>query len=244
MPAVTPQFFWFDLMTTDVDSAAQRLAALFGWTILSTGPWRGLAADETMVGSVLPIGDNAQPHWLGQVLVDDVAATCRRTAFLQGEILLEPAMLDGVGKLAVVADPSGAVWSPTQPEVLPTEDVFTGQGRMIWATLLAPRPDLAAKAYKQLLDWKPRGVSPTPHGDVHLLGKRRTPVAGVMALEESQPAQWVPHVQVVQIEATADRASSLGFEVVLPPASVEGVGTLAIFRDPQGALIGAITPID
>lgn len=153
-------------------------------------------------------------------------------------------MLDGVGKLAVVADPSGAVWSPTQPEVLPTEDVFTGQGRMIWATLLAPRPDLAAKAYKQLLDWKPRGVSPTPHGDVHLLGKRRTPVAGVMALEESQPAQWVPHVQVVQIEATADRASSLGFEVVLPPASVEGVGTLAIFRDPQGALIGAITPID
>ena len=48
------------------------------------------------------------PHWLNYVCVDDTAATTSKVIALGGKVLVEPRMDRHGGKVAVVADPSGA----------------------------------------------------------------------------------------------------------------------------------------
>ncbi len=76
--------------------------------ILSKG-----GVDRGGVTSYLPGG--VPPHWLPYVLVDDVDATITRARRLAAKIPVRPEDIPGVGRFAVLEDPTGAVLAIMKP---------------------------------------------------------------------------------------------------------------------------------
>lgn len=48
------------------------------------------------------------------------------------------------------------------------------------------------------------------------------------------------YVQVPDLQATLDQAVAMGGRVLMPPAEIPGVVTLALFADPDGNAIGLL----
>ncbi|MDI4666381.1 VOC family protein [Xanthobacter autotrophicus] len=111
------KFYWNELMTDDVDKAKAFYGAVFGWTfaempmegdrlyyvaMIGEEPVAGLMDKTDIVPSHVP------PHWFSYVSVDDVDA---RVALLEargGQVVRAPFDIEGVGRIAIVADATGA----------------------------------------------------------------------------------------------------------------------------------------
>lgn len=113
-------FSWSELMTPDPEAATAFYGRLFGWTsevmeMGEAGSYRVVKAGGESVGGVMspPPGSppGMPPHWGVYVTVDDIDATVTLCAALGGKVL-QPAMeVPGVGRMAVLQDPQGAVFS-------------------------------------------------------------------------------------------------------------------------------------
>jgi uncharacterized protein len=111
-------FSWFELMTTDPDAAREFYTQLFGWGSkemdMPKGKYTTVQVGETSVAGLSKIPDEAAgvpPNWGCYVTVKDVDATCTRVKQLGGEIVMPVFEIPGVGRMAVIKDPQGAVLS-------------------------------------------------------------------------------------------------------------------------------------
>jgi predicted enzyme related to lactoylglutathione lyase len=73
------------------------------------------------------------------------------------------------------------------------------------------------------------------------------PLGGVMKqagdqAKEGARANWIAHVQVEDVDATAARAKALGGRIFKEPTDIPTVGRFAVIADPQGAAIAIFTP--
>ena len=111
-------FSWNELMTTDPAAAGAFYAGLFGWTIkdmdMGTGPYHVASVGDTQVAGIMgPVPDAPPmpPAWGCYITVDNVDETLARCAALGGQTLVPPMDVPGVGRMAVLQDPQGAVFS-------------------------------------------------------------------------------------------------------------------------------------
>lgn len=111
-------FSWSELMTTDPAAAVSFYGRLFGWTAedmdMGTGPYHVLKIGEASIGGVMGMPPGAAPMppmWGCYVTVDDIDATAARCVELGGKIVMTPTDVAGVGRMAVLQDPQGAVIS-------------------------------------------------------------------------------------------------------------------------------------
>src|SRR5262245_4982830 len=65
---------------------------------------------------------------------------------------------------------------------------------------------------------------------------------GVGACPPNAKAYVTFYVQVDDVQASLDKAAKLGGRVILPPTPIPGVGTNALFTDPEGNMIGLFKP--
>ena len=117
-PQMTPGTFgWNELATTDSNASKSFYTSLMGWTteempmpqgdvytVFKIGD-RPAGGMMTMAG---PDFEGVPPHWMGYLTVEDVDATCARCAELGGAVRMGPFDVEGVGRFAVITDPSGA----------------------------------------------------------------------------------------------------------------------------------------
>ncbi|MBZ8138964.1 glyoxalase [Rubrivivax gelatinosus] len=110
-------FSWNELLTADPERAAAFYTELFGWNFekqeYSVGTYHvAKTADGTAVGGMMafPPGTPAEvpPHWAGYVTVDSVDDAAERATALGGSVLVPPMDVPGVGRMAVLRDPTGA----------------------------------------------------------------------------------------------------------------------------------------
>jgi predicted enzyme related to lactoylglutathione lyase len=114
-------FSWSELMTGDPAAAAAFYGPLFGWRVetmdMGTGPYHVVKVGDTAVAGIMKTPADAgpvPPAWGCYVTVDDTDATVAQAVALGGR-LVAPAMdIPGVGRMAVIADPQGAVISVMQ----------------------------------------------------------------------------------------------------------------------------------
>lgn len=111
-------FSWNELMTTDPAAASKFYGALFGWTVkdmdMGTGPYHVANVGETSVAGIMGMPPGAgpmPPAWGCYVTVDDVDATLAKAESLGGRTVMPPMDVPGVGRMAVLQDPQGAVLS-------------------------------------------------------------------------------------------------------------------------------------
>jgi predicted enzyme related to lactoylglutathione lyase len=114
--ATPGEWIWSSLITLDPDTDAAFYQTLFDYEVfeLPAGPNSQhlmLASDNYARASAnsLP-ADKAitPPHWLNYVRVDDTAKMAAKVVALGGKVLVEPRIDRHGGKVAVVADISGA----------------------------------------------------------------------------------------------------------------------------------------
>jgi predicted enzyme related to lactoylglutathione lyase len=110
-------FSWNELVTSDPAAATSFYGQLFGWSVKDMGPdmghYRVVSVGETAVGGIMGVPPDAPPamppHWGSYVTVDNVDQTLARCATLGGKTVMPPMDVPGVGRMAVLQDPQGAV---------------------------------------------------------------------------------------------------------------------------------------
>jgi uncharacterized protein len=112
-------FIWHDLMTSDVEAAQKFYAEVVGWTFSTQTPGYDIAeANGVGMGGIMPTPDHIKgmpPFWSGYIHVTDVDAACEKIKKLGGAIKREPWDVPDVARLAVAADPTGAMFNIMTP---------------------------------------------------------------------------------------------------------------------------------
>ena len=91
--------------------------------------------------------------------------------------------------------------------------------------------------YAGLFDWKIDSNNPMSYGMVSTGGQGGIN-GGIFATQGRMPAYLTLYVQVDDLQAYLDKAVSLGGKAIVPPTPIPGVGSFAMFHDPEGNLIG------
>jgi uncharacterized protein len=118
-------------------------------------------------------------------------------------------------------------------------------GTPCWVEL-SGTPDVEASEafYRELFGWE----MPEQENSAELGGYRRAKlngrdVAGVSPrMEDGQPTVWATYVSVEDAAATLAKLGEAGGGVVVEPMDVMGLGTMAVFTDPTGAVCGIWQP--
>ena len=108
---------WFEVATSDPDTAQQFYGSLFNWKFAVDGPalasgtdYRNITAsgNQTPMGGILGTGGQAPNHAVFYIVVADVKAACARAEELGGGVLYQQLTPEpGVPTFALLRDPSG-----------------------------------------------------------------------------------------------------------------------------------------
>lgn len=110
-------FHWNELMTRDVAKAKAFYGKTLGWTFddmpMPDGTYTVIMDGDAFVGGMFamngPQYEGMPEHWMSYVAVDDIDKRLATLRAEGGTVLNEPFDVEGVGRIAIVQDPGGAV---------------------------------------------------------------------------------------------------------------------------------------
>jgi len=241
---------WVDLGTPDPKKAAAFYSALFGWDVQEGPPEAGGYAIAHVRGKAVaglgPQQNPGPPVWMTYVNVDsadDVAAKVKKAG---GMVFMEPFDVMDVGRMAVTADPAGAVIGLWEPKAHKGAGIVNEPGTFSWSELVTT--DLAgAKAYyKAIFGWdeETHGDGPGAYTEWKLGGRS---IGGMMLKPDMIPAEvppfWSVYFLVTDTDATVKQVEELGGSVMMPGMDIEP-GRFAVVADDSGASFNVITMKD
>ena len=106
-------FCWDELLSTDQDASVAFHTKLFGHTTKSMdmgpmGTYQVLVQGDKQRGGIMKAPMGAPTHWLSYVVVEEVDAAATRAAKLGAKLVLGGTDIPGIGRFAVINDPTGA----------------------------------------------------------------------------------------------------------------------------------------
>lgn len=126
-----------------------------------------------------------------------------------------------------------------------SERTSYASGTPCWVEL-SGTPDVEASEafYRELFGWEmPEQPNSGELGGYRRAKKDGKDVAGVMPrMDEAQPTVWATYVSVEDAAATAAQVTAAGGSQMTEPMDVMGMGTMAVFTDPAGAVFGIWQP--
>ena len=247
-------FCWIELCTTDQNAAKSFYSSLFSWASqdFPMGPndfytmfqleGRDMAAAYTMRPEQRSQG--VPLHWLIYVAVASADDAAGRAAQLGGKVLLPAMDVFDAGRMAVVQDPTGAVFALWQAKSRRGTGIAGVHGSLCWADLVTPDVARAKEFYTGLLGWRISASENDPSGYLHIANGEDF-IGGLppaRSRDPSAPPHWMAYFYVVNCDETAAKAKELGGKTHLAPTAIEKVGRMAILADPQGAAFAIIGP--
>ena len=257
---------WVDASLPDPEKALPFYEGLFGWAFEDVMPegsdtpyfiGRIRGADAAAVSS-LPEGGPPMPTWNTYIWVDSADQAAAKARDAGGAILAEPFDVMESGRMAVLADPEGAVFNVWEAKAHKGSGVVNEHGAVNFNGLATRDRDRAEAFYGEVFGWRvldlPSGAmwALPGYGD-HL--EESTPglremMAGmdapdgfidvvaalnpIEAGDQDTPPHWSVTFGVDDADATAAKARELGGEVLLGPVDAPWT-RMAVIRDPQGA---------
>jgi uncharacterized protein len=240
---------WVDLGSPDVDASVKFYGDLFGWTADEGSPefggYRMLRSNGKQVAGVGPLMNPQQPPaWTTYVSVDDAKATSEKAKAAGGQVLVDTMQIGDAGSMAILQDPTGAVFGLWQPGLHKGSEIFNTPVSPTWNELSTRDTEAAKRFYSAVFGWDPKtnGEGAEAYTEWHLSGK---PVGGMMQTPPQVPAQvppnWLTYFTVADCEGTVQKAQSLGGTVLMPKTTIPQ-GTFAVLSDPAGAAFAVIQP--
>ena len=252
MPNAIPRgrFVWHALVTSDPEAAISFYTKLVGW---DTQAWDGGPGQyhlwmngETPVGGVAQLPAEAEPQgvppgWLAYIATPDLDDTIRDAEARGGRVLSGPTDVPTVGRVAVMADPQGAVFAAhTAAGEAPGHDGVAGVGEASWHELATSDPGAAFDFYSQLFGWlKTDAQDMGPMGTYQMFGRSKDASLGGIFQKPADapgPSAWLSYVRVDSVDDRIDLVKRLGGQVVTGPMDVPGGDRVLQCVDPQGAV--------
>jgi uncharacterized protein len=264
---------WVDTGQPDPEAAVGFYGGLFGWEFEDRMPAdapgqyfvaRLRGRDVAAIGSQ-PEGVPSKPAWSTYVWVDSADEAAATVKGAGGGIVTEPFEVLDAGRMAVVSDPSGAMFCVWQAKGHRGAQRVNESGTWVFSELNTRDPEGAKAFYGAVFGWEADTVD-TGDGEftvVRLPGygdflETRDPdlrrrladlsapagfedaVAGMVPMTGNRfpddvPSHWSVTFAVEDADAVADRAAQLGGTVVVPPFDAPPTRR-AVLSDPQGAV--------
>jgi len=244
--STTPgSFCWPEIATTDRKRATVFYGELFGWDIRTVpGGFYGIAHRKGLsvagLYELMPdqVAKGVPPHWTGYVRVASADAKAKESAALGGRVLAPPFDIPGVGRMAMIEDPTGACFALWESKGHEGVALVDEPGAPCWYELATSDPAKAKAFYSGLFGWtwkESPGYAEFDNG--------RENAGGMMALrpeEKGIPSHWRIYIQVEDCDAIAAACVALGGKVHVPPMDIPCVGRFAVLNAPDGAYFSVI----
>jgi len=254
----TGRLVWYELLTTDPKGAIAFYTEVVGW---KTQPWE--SGDYTMwVASQGPLGGvtqlpaeakkmGAPSYWQANIQVANVDETVAKVKQLGGQVY-HVETVPKIGRLAVIADPQGAVIAVYTPEgdaMVPHD--LAKHGEFSWHELYTTDHAAAFQFYRQIAGWEQLGeFDMGPMGTYLLWGREGKQLGGMMTKPKDMktpdgrevPPAWMYYITTDDLDAALARAKAKGARVLNGPMEVPGGQRIVQLMDPQGAAFALVTP--
>lgn len=249
-------FSWAELATTDQKAGVAFYRGLFGWDVdeQPMGPTetytmfllRGkeVAAAYSMRPEERQTG--APPHWNLYVTVANADDAAQRAGELGAKVFAAPFDVMDVGRMAILQDPTGAVFQVWQAKKHIGAKVLGEPGALCWSELSTRDTKAAEAFYTALFGWTAKRSAPGAEMEYTEFSNKGTPGVGMMPMPPHMPATvpsyWMPYFQVTDCDAATRKAQGLGGTAVVPPMDIPSAGRFSVVKDPQGAVFALFTP--
>jgi predicted enzyme related to lactoylglutathione lyase len=247
-------FIWYELLTPDPDAAAAFYGEVIGWTAASAGQpgvdYRIFSADGTPVAGHMKLPDGAagmgmRPGWLGYIGVEDVDSAVAAIESAGGRMHMPAMDMDGVGRIALVADPQGVPFYVMRGESEEASTAFAPMkaGHCNWNELSTPDQNGALTFYTAQFGWE-RGDS-MPMGEMgsyQFIDHGGGMIGAIMTNPPGRPAGWNFAFGVRSIDVAAESIPAAGGTVHHGPVEVPGGDWVIMASDPQGAAFMVVGP--
>jgi predicted enzyme related to lactoylglutathione lyase len=236
---------WTELATSDADAAKGFYAAVFGWDYednpIGDGQVYSVALREGRRVAALFASDQP-PHWNCYVTVESADDATGRAAELGATVVAEPFDVMDVGRMSVIADPTGAALCLWEPRTSIGAELVNVPGAMTWNDLVTPDPDAAARFYGDLFGWAAEEIPDA--GGYRVIRNRGRANGGIMPRDRTgnadSPTTWLPYFGHEDVERLLGELGDLGGRVLNGPVQMPA-GMIAVLADPQGAVFAVWT---
>ena len=245
---------WVDTLQREPLAALDFYGPLFGWEFSAPGPGGYVVArlDGRDVAGIGQLPAEGPAVWATYIRVEDAGAELPGATRLIGPVDAAPA-----GRLAVFADPTGAVFCVWEPGERDGAQLANEPNTWLMSSLHTPDPVAASAFYGAAFGWQAESMGPVTL--FHLPGyvgglpdeKKAAQwqgmprdIVAVMAPPDPQvPPHWNVNFRVDDADAIAARATQLGGGIMMAPSDGGGLRS-AVLRDPQGAVFSISQPLD
>jgi predicted enzyme related to lactoylglutathione lyase len=163
-------FSYAELATTDIADAKRFYGGLFGWgyedvPVHEGEPYTVARIEGDSVAGLTPQAPQQReagirPHWFNYVTVASADDTAARTKELGGTVHAGPFDVMDIGRMAVIADPTGAMFGAWEPRSGIGAERVNEPGCLTWNDLATNDVDAATEFYSGLFGWSVRSSTP------------------------------------------------------------------------------------
>lgn len=254
MPDYTPGTpSWVELSSPDPDASAAFYRDVLDWGATEpgsaeTGGYRMFQCDGKNVAGLMGHMQEGQPTaWATYVSVADADETAQKVQAAGGALLMGPVDVMDLGRMAMFADPTGAVFGVWQPKAFAGADLVNQPVSLVWNEVHTRDTDTDKTFYNSVFGWtsgKPAFEGAPDTYTVWQLDGRN--IGGMMEMAEGTfppdtPPHWSVSFAVADADATLAKAREHGGTVVAEPVHMS-IGRFAAILDPQGAWFTIMQP--
>lgn len=245
-------FCWVELATLDGEAAKKFYTELFGWDFTDSpiGPdmvYTMLKLDGKDVGALYQMhsemtSQGIPPNWLSYASVTSADESAAKAKELGATLMKEPFDVMTVGRMAVVQDPTGAVFALWQAGTHKGAGVVNVPNSLCWNELSTADTEKAGDFYTGLFGWGKNVQQMGPMTYTSFMNGER-PAGGMYNPGPEMgnvPPHWLVYFAVDDTDTMARKAGELGGKIISPPMDIPDTGRFAIVQDPQGAVFGII----
>jgi len=227
-------FCWLELSTTDAEAAKKFYTSVFGWSYVDNpmGPdavYTMINLDGKGVGALYKKGPEQQgtpPNWMTYVSVANADETVAKARELGGNPMMDAFDVDKHGRMSVITDPSGSIFSIWQAKENPGVELYGPPGSMCWNELQTRDTKKASDFYTKLFGWTTK-ESPEYTEWVN----QGMSIGGMMAMQphmEGVPPHWLPYIRVTDCDKTAAAVKAAGGSLYVEPMDIPTVGRFSV----------------
>jgi predicted enzyme related to lactoylglutathione lyase len=189
-------------------------------------------------------GQPAQPSaWTTYLWADDADRTAGKIEEAGGRLLMPPFEVMDQGRMAIAADPAGAVFGIWQGRKHKGSGLANESGTFVWNENLSTDPNAARDFYQRIFGYEYEPVE-EPSIDYTMIKVAGRPAGGIgeqpPAIPEGVPSLWNTYFAVTDTDEAAATIQKLGGQMLVEPNDTP-YGRMAVARDNAGASFSVVT---
>lgn len=228
---------WTTCLARDPEASVAFYADLLGWEWSRTSGFLTATLRGRDVAAVAPLPEGVERGaWITQVSTDSADGVAERARAAGGDVLAEP-FEEPTGRIAVVTDPGGAVFSAKEPGTRFGAEVVNEPGAWAMSRLDTPGPDAAAAFYGAVFGWTREALGPATLFRLpgFVGGEPEQPISrevvAAMTVADAGPAAWIPDFWVDDLDAALAKVPTVHAGPLEQPP-----GRTAVVADPEGSV--------